>query len=69
MKVKVWEKDSEEPSLWTGTAEFSGIKEGGLSLYYMDFQESAAQFDNLKVLKYEEKGQLRNIKMTKLHHH
>lgn len=54
MKVKVWEKDSEEPSLWTGTAEFSGIKEGGLSLYYMDFQESAAQFDNLKVLKYEE---------------
>ena len=54
MKVKVWEKDTAEPSLWTGSATFSGIKDGGLSLYYMDFKESFAGFDNIKVMKYEE---------------
>ena len=54
MKVKIWERDTREPSLWTASAEFTGIKDGGLSLYYIDFKESYAGFDNIKVMKYQE---------------
>lgn len=59
LKVKIWEKGKAEPSLWTGSANYSEIKQGGLLLSFVDLDRnqndtSAAELDNLRVLQYEE---------------
>lgn len=59
LKVKIWEKEKAEPTLWTGSANHSEIKQGGLQLYFVDVgrnseDTSAAEVDNLRVMQYEE---------------
>lgn len=59
LKVKVWEKGKQEPSLWTGSANYSEIKQGGLFLSFIDADRNnedtnAVEIDNLRVVKYGE---------------
>ncbi len=59
LKVKVWEKGKQEPSLWTGSANYQEIKQGGLFLSFIDADRNnedtnAAEIDNLRVVQYGE---------------
>ena len=55
--VKMWKRGEKEPTEWTGSANFGGLKKGGIFLQYSDSSgENTAfsSFDNLLVTTAEE---------------